>query len=106
MAFAMLDKLTAQRERAGIIATGVNIEGCSIDGILTAVSIETRDELAQSLTRYNSCRGSNEWPGGLFEPGVKIPPAPPPFPDDPVQEMEAMFEGLFARYAGMEKSGK
>lgn len=106
IAFAMLDRLTAREERSGIKATGIDIEGCSIDGNLIAVSIETREELPQSLTRYNTCKVSTEIPEGLFEPGVKIPPAPPPFPDDPVPAMEAMFEAFLARYAGSEKSGK
>jgi hypothetical protein len=105
MAFAMLDKLTAQKERAGIVATGVGKICASHHGERTAVSVETRNQLAQSLTRYDSCRGSVEFPRGLEALGVKIPPTPPPYPDDPVFEIEAMFERLFARYAGPERSG-
>ncbi len=80
MAFAMLDKLTAPKERAGIVATDVHIICTSDHGDWIAVSVETRDQLAQSLTRYHSCRGSVEPPGGLEALGVKVPPTPPPTP--------------------------
>jgi hypothetical protein len=106
IAFAMLDKLTAQEERAGVVATGVRMTCTSDHGAWTAVSVETRGEFAQSLTRYHSCRGSVQPPGGLEALGVKVPPTPPPYPKDPVLEMEAMFEGLFARHAAREMSGK
>jgi hypothetical protein len=106
LAFAMLDKLTARTERTGIVATDVHMICTSDHGRWLAVSVETRDQLVQSLTRYHSCRGSVEWPGGLEALGVMVPPTPPPYPDDPVLEMEAMFEGFFERYAGSKASGQ
>lgn len=60
LAFEVLDRLTDPSERRAISKAGpeANVQGCTIDGRLIAVQVETRDELPISLTRRTACRPS------------------------------------------------
>lgn len=74
-AFLVLDRLLPEGERKRIAAK-YHVFGCSIDGELVAVSVETRGDYDLSMTRRSACAQDRA--------------------ADPIRKMEALFERLFA----------